>query len=380
MRDFAQLIGDIGEIHVRLQSHAINAVNQALTTRNWLIGFYIVEFELGGKDRAKYGESLIDQMAEKLRHIKGLDRRSLFRFRTFYLLYPQVSDFIKSSKSPFLAALAGIKGIEKVGTLTPLLNSSQIVGTLSPQFRQELMIPGEKLITKLSYSHLELLLPLNDQAKRTFYELEAIKATWSVRELKRQVNSLLFERSGLSSKPDKMNEQKRNNPPIVPTDIIKNVYAFDFLNIKSTELVEESDLEEALINQLQDFILELGYGFCFESRQQRILIGDTYYFVDLVFYHRILKCHVLVELKIGKFEHGDLGQLNTYVNFYKEEISLPTDNAPIGILLVAEKDHALVKYATGGMDKNLFIQQYLIKLPDQQKLENYLNSELRKLI
>ena len=379
MKDFAQLIGDIGEIHSRLQSHAVNAVNQALTTRNWLIGFYIVEFELNGKDRANYGESLIDQMAERLRHIKGLDRRSLFRFRTFYLLYPQISDFLKSSKSSFLAVLVGIEGIEKVGTLSPLLNPSQIVGTASPLFRHELMIPGEKLITKLSYSHLELLLPIDDQVKRTFYELEAIKATWSVRELKRQLNSLLFERTGLSSKPEKMSELNRSNPPTVATDIVKNVYAFDFLNLKSKELVEESDLEEALIDHLQEFILELGHGFCFESRQRRILIGDNYYFVDLVFYHRVLKCHVLVELKIGKFEHGDLGQLNTYVNFFREEISEPTDNLPIGILLVAEKDQALVKYATGGMDKNLFIQQYLIQLPEKETLEKYLFSELKKL-
>ena len=156
-------------------------------------------------------------------------------------------------------------------------------------------------------------------------------------------------------------------------------FNIDFLNLKSTELIQESDLEDALIHHLQEFILELGYGFCFESRQRRILIGERYYFVDLVFYHRILKCHVLVELKIGQFEHGDIGQLNTYVNFFKEEISEPTDNLPIGILLVAEKDKALVKYATGGMDKNLFIQEYLIQLPEKEKLEGYLLSELKKL-
>ncbi len=167
--------------------------------------------------------------------------------------------------------------------------------------------------------------------------------------------------------------------PKEPTDIIKNIYAFDFLNLKSTELIQESDLEDALIHHLQEFILELGYGFCFESRQRRILIGERYYFVDLVFYHRILKCHVLVELKIGQFEHGDIGQLNTYVNFFKEEISEPKDNLPIGILLVAGKDKALVKYATGGMDKNLFIQEYLIQLPEKEKLEGYLVSELKKL-
>ncbi|WPR75035.1 PDDEXK nuclease domain-containing protein [Algoriphagus sp. NG3] len=379
MKDFENLLTQIGKIHLQMQAYSSNAVNQALTVRNWLIGFYIVEFELEGKDRAVYGEGLIDQIAQRLSTIKGLDRRSLFRFRTFYLYYPQIGSFLKEKVNPFLPIVQEIGGLEKVGTLTPQLNSSQIVGSASPQFRTDLLVPGEKLLSKLSYSHLELLIPIADQMKRTFYELETIKGIWSVRELKRNINSLLFERSGLSSDPEKMNKVSQGNLPSVPTDIIKNIYAFDFLNLSGHELIEESDLEQALINNLQDFILELGHGFCFEARQKRILIGENYYFIDLVFYHRVLKCHVLVELKIGSFEHGDLGQLNTYVNFFKQEISESSDNPPIGILLVAEKDHALVKYATGGMDQNLFIQQYLIKLPTKEKFENYLISELRKL-
>ncbi len=379
MKDFENLLTQIGKIHLQMQAYSSNAVNQALTVRNWLIGFYIVEFELEGKDRAVYGEGLIDQIAQRLSTIKGLDRRSLFRFRTFYLYYPQIGSFLKEKVNPFLPMVQEIGGLEKVGTLTPQLNSSQIVGSASPQFRTDLLVPGEKLLSKLSYSHLELLIPIADQMKRTFYELETIKGIWSVRELKRNINSLLFERSGLSSDPEKMNKVSQGNLPSVPTDIIKNIYAFDFLNLSGHELIEESDLEQALINNLQDFILELGHGFCFEARQKRILIGENYYFIDLVFYHRVLKCHVLVELKIGSFEHGDLGQLNTYVNFFKQEISESSDNPPIGILLVAEKDHALVKYATGGMDQNLFIQQYLIKLPTKEKFENYLISELRKL-
>lgn len=252
------------------------------------------------------------------------------------------------------------------------------MGTLSPLLQNEFQIPGEKLISKLSYSHLELLLPIDNQIKRTFYELEAIKGTWSIRELKRQIGSQLFERSGAVNFPKKI-LPKQIISPKGPTDIIKNSYAFDFLNLTPTELTQETDLEDALFHHLQEFILELGYGFCFESGQRRILIGERYYFVDLVFYHRILKCHVLVELKIGQFEYGDLGQLNTYVNFFKEEIREPTDNLPIGILLVAGKDKALVKYATGGMDKNLFIQEYMIQLPEKEKLEGYLLSELKKL-
>jgi predicted nuclease of restriction endonuclease-like (RecB) superfamily len=378
MIEFVRLIAGIGTLHTRLQSHAANAVNQALTIRNWLIGFYIVEFELHGKNRASYGKSLIDQMAQNLIHIKGLDRRSLFRFRIFYMLYPQVLDFLKSESNSFLQVLEGLEGIEKLGVAFPTEERDAIVGTLSPLLQTEFLIPGEKLISKLSYSHLELLFPIDNQIKRTFYELEAIKGTWSIRELKRQIGSHLFERSGAVNFPKKTLSKEIVSPK-EPTDIIKNMYAFDFLNLNPVELTQESDLEEALIHHLQEFILELGYGFCFESRQRRILIGERYYFVDLVFYHRILKCHVLVELKIGQFEYGDLGQLNTYVNFFKEEIREPTDNLPIGILLVAGKDKALVKYATGGMDKNLFIQEYMIQLPEKEKLEGYLLSELKKL-
>lgn len=143
--------------------------------------------------------------------------------------------------------------------------------------------------------------------------------------------------------------------------------------------MEESDLEKALLDNLQKFILELGNGFCFEARQKRILIGEQYYFIDLVFYHRILKCHIIFELKIGAFEHADIGQLNTYVNYYGVEVSENEDNKPIGVLLVAEKDNALVKYATAGINEQLFIQKYLIQLPDKEVLKNYIENEMRYL-
>ncbi len=373
MENFNKLISTIEQVHGQLQASAASAVNQALTMRNWLIGYYIVEFEQNGEDRAVYGEKLIERLSEKLSHIKGVDKRSLFKFRQFYLFYPHIETAIRGSLTPILNAE------EKVGTLPPLLSNNQIVGTVSPLFGNNLIVPPNKLISKLSYSHIELLLNIDNQLKRTFYELECIKGTWSVRELKRQINSLYFERSGLSAKPEKLSALiNQNTVPQAPTDIIKNIYSFEFLDINIKPIVEESDLETALLDQLQEFILELGYGFCFEARQKRILIGDEYYYIDLVFYHRILKCHVLIDLKIGKFEHGDIGQLNTYLNFFKDEIAEKSDNAPVGILLVAEKNSALVKYATAGMDDNLFVQQYLIKLPSTEQLKNYIESELKK--
>ncbi len=373
MRNFSKLISTIEQVHVQLQASAANAVNQSLTIRNWLIGYYIVEFEQNGEDRAVYGDKLIERLAEKLNHIKGIDRRSIFKFRQFYIFYPHFEVLIQGSLTH------GLKMETIVWSVTPLLTNDSIVGSVTTQLEKQLVVPPQKIISKLSYTHIEQLLNIDNQLKRTFYELECIKGTWTVRELKRQINSLYFERSGLSADPEKLSALvKRSSVPQTPTDIIKNIYSFEFLDINIKPIVEESDLETALLDHLQEFILEMGNGFCFEARQKRILIGSEYYFIDLVFYHRILKCHILIDLKIGKFEHGDIGQLNTYLNYFKAEIGENSDNPPVGILLVAEKDIALVKYATAGMDQNLFIQQYLIQLPSIDQLKHYIEKELRK--
>ena len=363
MKSISQLISTINDVHSELQVSAANAVNKALTIRNWLIGFYIVEYEQNGEDRAEYGTKLLNKLARQLSHIKGLDERSLRNIRKFYQLYSYLGERIWGSVTPILA--------------TPNSNNKNVV-SLTPHSNPNLLVPPEVIISKLSYTHIEQLLNIPEPLKRTFYEIECIKGTWSVRELKRQIASLYFERSGLSSQPEKLAELVQQKiQPQQPKDIIKNIYAFEFLDIDVKPIVEESDLETALLDNLQQFIIELGNGFCLEARQKRILIGDTYYFVDVVFYHRILKCHVLVELKIGAFEHGDIGQLNTYLNFFKEEIAETNDNHPVGILLVAEKDHALVKYATAGMDENVFVQQYLVKLPSQEQLINHIEKELK---
>ncbi len=373
MHDFKALVVNIQNVHQQLQRSAVNTVNRMLTIRNWLIGYYIVEFEQNGKDRAEYGKSLLRSIAAHLREIKGMDERSLRRYRLFYHHYPQLSDVIRGSLSPELSKK------QKWGTLFPILDDPQNTGNSTLQLQNGLFVPGEKILARLSYSHLELLLGIDHQLKRTFYEIECIKGAWSVRELRRQIASLYFERSGLSKNPEKLSKLvSQKTKPLDPTDIIKNIYAFEFLDLPVKEIIEESDLEKAILNNLQNFIIELGYGFCFEARQKRILIGEKYYFIDLVFYHRILKCHVLIDLKIGEFEHGDIGQLNTYLNYYKAEIKEPVDNHPVGILLVAEKDKALVKYATAGMDENLFIQQYMLKLPDAEILKQYIEKELGK--
>jgi predicted nuclease of restriction endonuclease-like (RecB) superfamily len=382
MKNITQLISTINDVHTELQASAANAVNKALTIRNWLIGYYIVEYEQNGEDRAEYGDKVIETLTQKLKSIKGIDRRSLYKFRQFYVVYQYLTSTVKFYLEQNFGTMSQKSNLSIVGSLTPQLDTkketTEKVGSVTTLSNKNLFVPSDILMSKLSYTHLEMLLNITEPLKRTFYEIECIKGTWSVRELKRQIASLYFERSGLSQHPEKLAELiQQKTQPQQPIDIIKNIYAFEFLDIGIKPIVEESDFETALLDNLQQFIIELGNGFCLEARQKRILIGETYYFIDLVFYHRILKCHVLVELKIGAFDHGDIGQLNTYLNFYKAEITEKTDNPPVGILLVAEKDHALVKYATAGMDENLFVQQYLVQLPSQEQLVNHIENELK---
>lgn len=207
--------------------------------------------------------------------------------------------------------------------------------------------------------------------------IECMKGNWSVAELKRQINSLYFERSGMSNNPEKLSRiVNEKSQALIPTDIIKSPFTFEFLGLKAKDVVYESDLEQALIDHLEEFLLELGHGFCFEAKQKRILIGDKYYFIDLVFYHRVLKCHILVELKTKEVAHENIGQLKTYINYYKKNICLPNDNPPVGLLLVTENDKALVEYAVADSDQQLFVSKYELELPSTKELENFIRKEL----
>jgi predicted nuclease of restriction endonuclease-like (RecB) superfamily len=215
---------------------------------------------------------------------------------------------------------------------------------------------------------------------RSFYAIEAIKGTWSVSELKRQINSLLFERSAISKKPELLIQQINQSIPEATTKgLIKDLYTFEFLGLPSKDAVHENELEKGLLDHLQEFILELGHGFCFEGRQKRILIGDEYFHIDLVFYHRILKCHVLIELKVGEFSHNNAGQLNTYLNYYKSEMTETTDKDPIGILLVTNKNETLVEYTIAGMDEKMFVREYMLQLPDKETIADFIKEELRNI-
>ena len=236
------------------------------------------------------------------------------------------------------------------------------------------MIPADKLFNKLTYSNLSLISAIDNPVKRAFYEMETIRGCWSYKELGRQINSLYYERSGLSKNKKALSALvQQQTTQLQPTDVINTPITLEFLGLNEQVLVTENDLERAILDNLQKFLLEMGHGFCFEARQKRILIDEDYFFADLVFYHRILKCHVIVELKIDKFHHEYASQLNMYLNYFKAEIMQPDDNPPIGILLCTEKGDTLVRYATAGLDPNIFVQKYKVQLPSEEEIKDFIS-------
>jgi predicted nuclease of restriction endonuclease-like (RecB) superfamily len=317
------LVDTIQKTHQHFQQQAAKAVNLSLTLRNWLIGFYIVEFEQKGEDRATYGENLFKLLSARI-SLKGLGETNLRLSRQFYKFYPQVGGLFEASISEFLAVSIHQSLTDKLQHFDydvvkiHQLPSDESITPLNPAEYQNYF---QNLIERTSFFHFVELIKIEDGTKRKFFELIILKTTPSVQELKRQINTLAYERVGLSQDLDLATNQLLGK--IEPTKVegsIKNIYLFDFLGIRNNGLIEETDLEAALVNHLQEFILELGNGFCFEARQKRILIDDTYFFADLVFYHRILKCHVIIEIKVDAFAHQHLSQLNTYVAYYNAEV------------------------------------------------------------
>ena len=356
---FEELVAAIGQVHTELAAQASRAVNTSLTLRNWLIGCYISEYELNGSDRAAYGDKVLSALAGRLHDVSNCNRRQLYDYLRFYRTYPQIVRTLSAQLHP----------------LIPLSKLDQFEKVPSPSAQLELA--SDTLVSRLSYSMFKLLVALDDVTKRTFYEMECIQGNWSVRELKRQIHSLYYERSGLSRDKQKLSKLAHQQAERQTSQLdIRDPYLFEFLGLKSKEVMGESQLEDLLIDKLEDFLLELGHGFCFEARQKRILIGDEYYFVDLVFYHRILKCHVLVELKLAEFSHENIGQLNTYVSWYRKCVMREDDNPPIGILLCTHKNHSLVEFALAGIDNQLFVSKYLLELPKKEEMQRFIEEQL----
>ncbi|MCC7443197.1 MAG: DUF1016 family protein [Saprospiraceae bacterium] len=369
--DFSKLVNSIKQSNDFLQQRVVKAINTHLILRNWLIGFYIVAFEQDGNDRAQYGKKLISELSKAIQ-IKGLSETNLKLCRQFYNAYPQLfHTIITDEKSPMA-----------IGQL--LTDQLQVIDNrvfgISQSTTDESIIDEnhlQKFIFSTSFTHLVELIKIEDETKRHFYELLILKTQPSVKELKRQIEALTYERVGLSeNKTKSFQEVAKKIQPQESIDLVKSHYFFEFLNLSQSHLVEETELEQALIAHLQQFLTELGNGFCFEARQKRILIGDEYYFIDLVFYHRILKCHVLIELKTKAAKHENIGQLKAYLQHFKRNIQEENDNPPVGILLVTHQNKTLVEYAIADSDLDIFVSKYQLQLPDKSSLEAFINNEL----
>lgn len=317
---YNQLLDNIGTTIEQARQNAIKAVNTELVKANWEIGRHIIEYEQHGQERAEYGSKLLARLSKDLRqrYGKGFGRRNILDMRRFYLAYQK----------------------------------------------------WQTVSAKLSWSHYIALIGVSDDTSRKFYEKQALNENLSVRELERQINSSLFERLALSK--DKKGVLRLSEKGHIVTnadEAVKDPYVLDFLRIPQSHKMTEKDLEQKIIDNLQMFLLELGKGFAFVARQYRISLRNKHYSIDLVFYHRILKCFVLIDIKIRSVAHSDIGQMNLYLNYFKTEENVEDDNEPIGIILSAEKDEVLVEFATGGISNKIFVSKYQLYLPDKKQLQ-----------
>lgn len=322
---YNDLLETIGKTIETARLNAVRAVNTELVKANWEIGRHIVEFEQHGHERAEYGSDLLARLSKdlKLRYGKGFGRRNVLDMRRFYLSYSK----------------------------------------------------WQTVSAKLSWSHFIVLLSVSDDTARKFYEKQAIHENWSKRELEQQIDASLFERLALSrDKKGVLHLSEKGRIANHPTEVIKDPYVLDFLKIPQGNRVTEKHLEQKIIDNLQLFLLELGKGFTFVGRQYKISLRNKHFYIDLVFYHRILKCFVLIDLKTKQVRPNDIGQMNLYLNYFKSEENVEGDNVPIGIILSAAKDEVLVEYATGGISNKIFVSKYQLYLPDKKQLEKHVKA------
>lgn len=322
---------DIKNIIELSRKKVISSINSTMTTTYFLIGKRIVEEEQGGEKRAEYGENLIIKLSEKLTrdYGKGFSKRNLWQMKKFYLSYQKVQ-------------------------------------TVSAEF-------------KLSYSHYLTLMRVANIEERNFYEIEAINNSWSLRELKRQMDSALYERLVLSRDKEKVLELSQKGQLIEkPQDIIKDPYILEFLGLDEKAIYSENDLETAIINHIEKFIMKLGKGFLFQGRQVRFTFDEEHFFVDLVFYNRLLKCFVLIDLKIGKLKHQDIGQMQMYVNYYDRYVKLDDENKTIGIIICKDKNDTLVNMTLPEGNEQIFASRYMTILPSKEELKRIVESEIRE--
>jgi len=330
--DYGSFLTRVSDLLEQARRKTVRQVNTVIVHTYWKIGHLIVEEEQRGKERAKYGEYVIQRLSKDLtrRFGRGFTERNLWTIRQFYLTYP-------------------------------ILHAVR---------------------AELTWTHYRLLLGVRDAKARSFYEIEVVNNSWSTRELDRQINSLLFERLTLSKDKKKMMElAKRGQIIEKPEDAIKDPYVLEFLGLPEQSYYTESQLEQKLIDHLQEFILELGKGFAFVARQKRITIDNEHYYIDLVFYHRILRCLVLFDLKVGKLSHSDVGQMNFYLNYIKDREMFEGESFPVGIILCTESNRSrvFVEYALGGLSNSVFVSKYKLYLPTKKELEIEVKKETARI-
>jgi predicted nuclease of restriction endonuclease-like (RecB) superfamily len=382
---YAALLEAIESANAQMVGRAAIAVNRALVLRNWLIGAYIVKFEQGGADRAKYGARLLERLASDLakRGLKALNLTLLKLCRLYYQAYPQIGPTLSDQLGHALPA-AAVRQTASVGSalqIGPTVSDESAPGTRIPAKTptESPSALSTELVLCFSWSQLVELLAIGDPWKRAFFENECLKGNWSVRQLRRQIESLLYERTGLSANKRAVIARARRQAGEAPAetfaDMIRDPYILEFAGLAERPAYSESDLETALLDHLQHFLLELGAGFCFEARQFRFTWNNKHHRVDLVFYHRSLRCHVLLELKVRAFDHAHAGQMNFYLNWFKVHMKAEGDNPPVGIILCSDKDRTEVEFATGGMDNKLFVSRYLTALPSAKHLKALIDAD-----
>jgi predicted nuclease of restriction endonuclease-like (RecB) superfamily len=427
---FLDLVAQISEIDGAARVAAGRSLQQILSLRNWVIGASIVEFEQAGEDRAGYGERLLPRLAKALTDTgsKGLSARNLKNCRQVALAYPGLDVVALGRQAAFLvgsgpaanngqapvdsrakatirqapaasgngAALAGAirqapavsgNGAAHTGAIrqAPAESAEHPFPSIARRASEDPDLPWRdaawlsRLFSELSFTHLVELSRIDGSTKRAFYELHCLKERWSYRELQRQRDSMLYERIGLSESRSEVLALARDGVIAdSPAAQLRDPYVFEFLGLQRRAVEAESDLEQALIDHLQHFLLELGRDFCFVDRQFRITAGNRHHYLDLLFFHRRLRCLVAIDLKLGEFKPDQAGQLRFYVNYLAEQVAHEDENPPVGILLCAERDAEVVRFATAG-DDDLFVTRYQLELPSEDQLRRWLHEERARI-
>ena len=359
---YQSIFGDVSRIIDAARGSAARSVNAVMTAAYWMIGRHAVEFEQEGKKRADYGEEIVERLAADLsiRYGRGFSLRNVWQMKAFYLAWPILQT--PSAESEDGEILQTPSAESEDGEILQTASAESSLISITSHF-------------PLPWSAYVRLLSVKNTRAREFYEVEALNGGWSVRELDRQINSQFYERTALSKNKAAMLTQGRKaraEDLIVPEEAIKDPFVLEFLDLKDE--YSESELEEALIRCLESFLLELGSDFCFMGRQKRLRIGNEWYRVDLLFFHRRLRCIVIIDLKIGRFTHADAGQMHTYLNYAREHWSQDDENPPVGLILCAQKDEAVARYALEGLPNKVMAAEYRVTLPD----ENLLASEIMR--